>query len=185
MSLMATWATAIKIKVAAVSLVCSQKPVDTLGVTGSSLEPQNPLWFTQVHKGLGSWKYLSFQFNGEKNTYTEKASVQKNGAFNMGNFTHYVTRHFLFLFSAEGGWKKIVTLRHLQLPKVKSEKNSSALSKRGEYSRRKSATQCLEFSGGAKLDLCSDASLTTTDTSFYSGISQGFKASGDWGIGWI
>lgn len=127
---------------------------------------------------------LSIQWR-KKYRYTEKASVQNNGAFNMGNFTHYVTRHFLFLFSAEGGWKKIVTLRHLQLPKVKSEKNSSALSKRGEYSRRKSATQCLEFSGGAKLDLCSDASLTTTDTSFYSGISQGFKASGDWGIGWI
>lgn len=175
MSLMATWATAIKIKTAAVSLVCGQKPIDTLGDTGSPIEPQNPLWLTQVHKGLAHGSTSAFNSMEKTYTYTEKASVQNNGACNMGkefcNFTHDVTRHFLLLFSAEGGWKKFATLRDLKLPKVKTEKESSALSKKGRYSRRKSATQHLEFSGEAKLDPCSDASLIMTDTSFYSGIS--------------
>lgn len=132
MSQMAIWATAIKIKTAAVSLICSQKPVDILSFTVVPWATKSTLSHPSS-KRVGSQKYLSCQFNGEKIHIQKRAPVQNNGASNVGkefcNFTHYIT---FFLFSAEGGWKKFVTMRHLRLPKVKTEKSVLPWQKRGD-----------------------------------------------------
>lgn len=99
MSQMAIWATAIKIKTAAVSLICSQKPMDTLSFTVVPWATKSTLSHPSS-KRAGSRKYLSFQFNGEKKYIQKRASVQNNGASNMGkefcNFTHYITFFFIF-----------------------------------------------------------------------------------------
>lgn len=188
MSLMATWVTAIKIKTAAVFLVCSQKPWIPWVSQGLLLSHKIHFDSPKFIKGwLMKVPHLSIQWRKniqKKLLYRimEHSTWAKSSATSLIIWWDF----FIIIIFCRSFWKKFVTIRHLKLPKVKTEKKSSAMSKKGRYSRKKSATQHLELSGEAKFDPCSDASLMT-DTSFYSGISQRFKASeaGDWGIRWI